>query len=270
MNAWEEVTSFTNLCRAAKRAARCKRRVAGAARFLERLEPQALALQRELVGDTWRPGRAVTFVIRDPKLRTITAAPFRDRVVHHALIDPLEPELDAALVPESFACRRGKGTHKALEHAREMVRRHSHFLKLDIAKCFESIGHGLVLDTLEGLGLSPEILHPLGAPDRSHRRPALRRSLALGRRAPVARRHAGLRAAQLRGAGRSRTRTGGGILRLRQPRQPRRQLQRRRLERALGEPQQRHGGEPEQQPGPPPRQGVAAPDRAGPARAPRP
>jgi RNA-directed DNA polymerase len=148
---WEEITSFGNLCRAAKRAARCKRRVAGAARFLERLEPEALALQRELLDGRWRPSRPVQFTIRDPKERVITAAPFRDRVVHHALIDPLEARLDAALVPHSFACRRGLGTHKALAHARELVRRHTHFLKLDIAKCFESIGHELVLGTIKPL-----------------------------------------------------------------------------------------------------------------------
>jgi len=154
---WDKITSFANLCRAAQRAARSKRRVAGAARFLERLEPEVLALQRELLADEWRPSRAVQFTIRDPKERVITAAPFRDRVVHHALIDPLEPRLDAALVPQSFACRRGLGTQKALEHARELVRRHTHFLKLDIGKCFESIGHELVLATIEPLVVEPEV-----------------------------------------------------------------------------------------------------------------
>ncbi len=151
MSDWDEITSFANLCRAARRAARCKRRAAGAARFLERLEPEALALQRELLAGRWLPSRPVQFTIHDPKERVITAAPFRDRVVHHALIDPLEARLDAALVPQSFACRRGMGTHKALAHAREMVRRHSHFLKLDIQKCFESIGHELVLETMAPL-----------------------------------------------------------------------------------------------------------------------
>ncbi len=151
MSDWDEITSFANLCRAAKRAARCKRRVAGAARFLERLEPEALALQRELLEGRWRPSQPVQFTIHDPKERVITAAPFPHRVVHHALVDPLEARLDAALVPQSFACRRGLGTHKALAHARELVRRHSHFLKLDIARCFESIGHELVLTTMAPL-----------------------------------------------------------------------------------------------------------------------
>jgi len=155
---WARVTSFENLCAAAQRAARHKRRVAGAARFLERLEPEALALQRELTQGTWRPGRPTSFTIRDPKVRVITAAPFRDRVVHHALIDPLEQRLDAALVPQSFACRKGKGTHRALAHARDLVRTHTHFLKLDIEQCFDSIEHRVVMDTLGSLRLEPELM----------------------------------------------------------------------------------------------------------------
>ncbi|MBI5362393.1 MAG: RNA-dependent DNA polymerase [Planctomycetes bacterium] len=154
---WSEVTSFKNLCRAARHAARGQRRVRGTARFLERLETEALALQRELVAGEWRPARPTTFTIHDPKERVITAAPFRDRVVHHALIDPLEGLFDASLVPETFACRRGKGTHAAIAHARELVRRHRYFLKLDIAKCFDSIEHRVVLDTLAPLELEPEV-----------------------------------------------------------------------------------------------------------------
>jgi len=155
---WDEITSFANLCAAARRAALGKRGVRGAARFLERLEPEALALQRELLGWSWRPSVPTTFVIHDPKTREITAAPFRDRVVHHALIDPLEALFDAALVPQTFACRRGKGMHRALGHARALVRSHSHFLKLDVEACFASIEHEIVLKTLRELDLEQEVL----------------------------------------------------------------------------------------------------------------
>lgn len=149
MAEWDTIVSFENLCRAAKRAARGKRQVAGAARYLERLEPNALKLQRSLREGSWRPSRPTTFVITDPKRREISAAPFADRVVHHALIDPLEQRMDQTLCAQTFACRRGKGTHRALNHAQEELRRHSHFLKLDIAKCFASIEHQLVLETLQ-------------------------------------------------------------------------------------------------------------------------
>jgi len=145
---WPSIVTFEHLRRSALRAARGKRRVRGVARFLADLEPELLALQRELVEDRWRPGRAYTFEIHDPKRRTITAAPFRDRVVHHALMDRLEPALDARMVGQSFACRRGKGTHAAVDHAQRLVRRHEWFLKLDVAKCFESLEHDVVLEAL--------------------------------------------------------------------------------------------------------------------------
>lgn len=146
---WPRVVAFDNLCAAARRAARGKRRVAGTARFLADLEPNALALQRALSSAEWRPGRAFTFEIHDPKRRTITAAPFEDRVVHHALMDVLEPTLDRRMVYESFACRKGKGTHAALRHARRMVRRHGWFLALDVEHCFETLAHEVVLETVE-------------------------------------------------------------------------------------------------------------------------
>lgn len=143
-NLWPSIVSFANLTRAARRAALGKCEVAGVARFLADLEPNVLRLQRELEAGEWRPGQAFTFEIHDPKTRTITAAPFRDRVVHHALIDVLEPHLERRMVHESFACRRGKGTHTALRHARSLVRRHRWFLKLDVRKCFASLDHSVV------------------------------------------------------------------------------------------------------------------------------
>lgn len=145
---WPAVTAFENLRRAALRASRGKRRVAGVARFLAELEPELFRLQEELRSGAWGPGPSFRFVIHDPKRRTITAAPFPDRVVHHALIGGLEPVFDRRMVYESFACRRGKGTHAALAHARGLVRRHACFLKLDVRKCFESLDHGVVLGTL--------------------------------------------------------------------------------------------------------------------------
>ena len=147
-NLWPEIASFSALTRAAHRAALGKRHVLGVALFLERLEPEALLLERELHDGTWRPGRPHTFEVHDPKTRTITAAPFRDRVVHHALIDRLEPIFDRRMIRESFACRRGKGSHAALRHARRMLRKYDWFLKLDIRQCFPSIRHEVVMETL--------------------------------------------------------------------------------------------------------------------------
>jgi hypothetical protein len=143
-NLWPSIVSFANLTRAARRGALGKREVAGVARFLADLEPNVLRLQRELEAGEWNPGKPFTFEIHDPKTRTITAAPFRDRVVHHALIDVLEQHIERRMLFESFACRSGKGTHAALRHARRLVRSHPWFLKLDVRKCFESLDHSIV------------------------------------------------------------------------------------------------------------------------------
>jgi RNA-directed DNA polymerase len=147
-NLWPEVVSFRGLLAAADRAARGKRTAASVARFLERAEPEALALQRELRGGVWRPGRGARFTIRDPKTREITVVPFRDQVVHHALIAPLEPVFERRMIADSYACRRGKGAHAALRRARGFVRRFGWFLKLDVRSFFASLEHGVVRESL--------------------------------------------------------------------------------------------------------------------------
>jgi hypothetical protein len=147
-DAWQTITSFRNLQRAAKRAARGKAGTAGVARFLFRMEPELLRLQRELQDGAWRPGVPFLFEIEDPKPRTIAAAPFRNRVVHHALIDPIEDALDRRLVDQTFACRRGKGQHRALRYAQRLVRKSEWFLKLDVKSFFPSLVHDVVMATL--------------------------------------------------------------------------------------------------------------------------
>lgn len=166
-NLWPSIVSFQSLRRAALRASLGKRRIAGVARFLADLEPNVLRLQRELEEGHWQPSPAYTFEIHDPKTRTITAAPFADRVVHHALIDVLEPHLERRMLHESFACRTGKGTHRALIHARQLVRRHAWFLKLDVRKCFESLDHVVVLESFDRVVKDRRALDLLGRIVRS-------------------------------------------------------------------------------------------------------
>ena len=122
---FEQVADFHALRTAAVRAARGKRRQPEAAAFLADLEPEVLRLQRELLAGAWRPGPYRTFAITDPKPRTISAAPFRDRVVHHALCAALEPVFERYAVFDSYACRPGKGTLAALRRAQAHARRPS-------------------------------------------------------------------------------------------------------------------------------------------------
>lgn len=154
---FEVITGFANLRRAAARAARGKRRSSAIAQFLFRLEPELLSLQHRLREGVWRPGQPFDFEILEPKRRTIRAAPFADRVVHHAAIDPIEHQLDQWLVAETFACRRGKGQHKALSHARTLLRQSRWFLKMDVRAFFPSLRHEVVLATLAETVADPKL-----------------------------------------------------------------------------------------------------------------
>lgn len=138
---FEQVTDFTTLFECARRAARGKRSRPEVATFLIDLETQALALQRDLRAGTYRPGPYRTFWVQDPKPRTISAAPFRDRVVHHAVCAVLEPLLERYSIFHSYACRKGKGTSAAVRRAQQITRRHAYFLKLDVRRFYETADH---------------------------------------------------------------------------------------------------------------------------------
>lgn len=143
------IASFPALRNAALRAARGKRRNASAARFLSGLERNVLRLERELRERRWRPGPYTVMQVRDPKPRRISAAPFRDRVVHHALCAVVEPIFERGFIHHSYACRKGKGAQRAVAAVQGMLRsaqaeygtRDLWVIKADIKAYFASIGH---------------------------------------------------------------------------------------------------------------------------------
>ena len=141
--------SFPALRAAALRAARGHRGAPAVADFLCDLERRCLDLEAALASGRWQPGPLRTFRIRDPKPRTIAEVPFSDRVVHHAIVGALEPRWEELAVGSSFACRRGKGTHRAVARARALARRHPWFLKLDVRHFFETVSHPPLLRLLE-------------------------------------------------------------------------------------------------------------------------
>jgi retron-type reverse transcriptase len=150
-NLWEELTSFENLLGAAKLAAKGKRRRTDVASFALDLEGELVRLRRELIEEGYWPGAYRSFQINDPKPRTISAAPFRDRVVHHALTAVLEPIFERRFSKDSYACRRGFGTHKALERAKEGMRQQRFVLKCDVRQYFASIDHAVLKGLLAGV-----------------------------------------------------------------------------------------------------------------------
>ena len=145
---WANVVAAENLHAAALRAARGKRHRAPVARFLDDAEREVERLRTELIDGTYVPRAYMQFRVRDPKPRTISCADFRDRVVHQALCAAIGPVIERRMVPHSFACRVGKGAHRAVLDAERFCRRYLYFLKLDIRKFFESVDHAALLGVL--------------------------------------------------------------------------------------------------------------------------
>ena len=141
---FESITTWDNLLRAARLAARGKRRKRSAAAFEHQLADQLIDLQNELRTKTYRPGGYVHFLIHEPKRRKISAAPFRDRVVHHALCNLIEPLFEAQFIAHSYANRNGKGTHRAVNQLQEWSRRYRYALRADVIQHFPSLDHQIL------------------------------------------------------------------------------------------------------------------------------
>ena len=146
--AFERLCAWDNLLEAQRKAARGKRGQSAAARFEFALADRLVELKRELETGEYRPGGYVHFHIHEPKRRKISAAPFRDRVVHHALCNVIEPRFERLFIADSYANRRGKGTHLAIDRLQQFARRHRYVLRADIVKHFPSIDHQILRATL--------------------------------------------------------------------------------------------------------------------------
>lgn len=139
------MVSWDNLLAAARAALRGKRGSAPGATFLADLEHEVVALQRELRAGDYQPGAYHYFAIQDPKPRVVACAPFRDRVVHHAIVRVVEPLFERRFIEDSFACRRGRGTHAAMRRAAGFARRFAFVLECDVRRYFASIDHEILL-----------------------------------------------------------------------------------------------------------------------------
>lgn len=147
--------SMENIYRAYRRCRRHKRGTLNALRFEENLEENLVALHEELTAGTYRPGRSVAFLIEKPKRREIFAADFRDRVVHHILVGYLEPKWEKRFIHDSYACRKGKGTHAGVERLRHFTRqvtangtRQAWYLQLDVRGYFIALNRAILFERL--------------------------------------------------------------------------------------------------------------------------
>jgi RNA-directed DNA polymerase len=144
----DQIAAPANLLEAYLKARRGKTQQAEVRAFAARLDAELGQMRADLLAGRCRFDRYRTFRVYDPKERLIHAAPFPDRVLHHAVLNVCEPYFERAQVFDSYACRKGKGTRAALLRARDFARRYPCYLKLDVRKYFASIGHEPLKDML--------------------------------------------------------------------------------------------------------------------------
>lgn len=148
MNLQEKLCSWLNLGWAYQNASRGKRGRGATAEFEYNLGDNLLDLETELTEKTYQPGAYSSFYIHEPKKRLISAAPFRDRVVHHALCNVTVPYFEELFIADSYANRVGKGTHRALDRCQGFAQKYKYVLQCDIAQFFPSIDHAVLRETL--------------------------------------------------------------------------------------------------------------------------
>ena len=157
-NLFEQVASLGNLFAAAKKALRGRGLKMPAVAFAADLETEVVALSHELRGGRYRPGAYHYFEIFEPKRRVVAAAPFRDRVVHHAICRVIEPIWERRFISDSYACRSGKGTHAGMRRALSLAKTHPWALCCDIQRYFPSISRGVLLNTICRVIADPQLI----------------------------------------------------------------------------------------------------------------
>ncbi|MDO8459490.1 MAG: reverse transcriptase domain-containing protein [Nanoarchaeota archaeon] len=166
-NLYEKIISFDNLVLAWKKARKGKTQKLYVVKFEENLEKNLLDLHFDLKEQIYKPIQLETFILRDPKTRKISKSDFRDRILHHAIINILEPIFDKTFIYDSCANRKGKGNLFALKRFNQFKRKVSnngtkapnvfndsnyikgYCLKADIKHYFEKVDQEILLKLIE-------------------------------------------------------------------------------------------------------------------------
>jgi hypothetical protein len=148
--------TLDKLYHAYRQCRRRKRNTYNALIFEQNMEAELLNLHEELNSGRYTPQPALAFLVQQPKRREIFAADFRDRVVHHLLVSHLEPAWERRFIYDSYACRRGKGTHLAVDRLRTFTRqvtknetRRAGYLQLDVRGFFITLNRHILFQRLE-------------------------------------------------------------------------------------------------------------------------
>jgi len=148
---FEHILDYNNVRLAFLKAIRGKRTSPSAINFCQNLDANLSLLRNKLAMLHCEWGRYQSFLITDPKLRTVSTAPFEQRIMHHAIMNILDSVLERPLICHSYACRKRKGTHTAVLYAFQQCKTKQYFLKLDIRKYFDSIDHKILKTQLRKL-----------------------------------------------------------------------------------------------------------------------
>ena len=137
----EQVADIDNLRLAYQKTATGKRLTWGYLAFKEYEELNLDRMRQEILDGAWQQGEFREFVVYEPKPRSISALDFKDRVAQHALVNIIGPIFEKTLLPGTFACRVGMGTHAGVRNVQAALRRTgaTHFLKTDYSRFFYSI-----------------------------------------------------------------------------------------------------------------------------------
>lgn len=144
-NLFDKIVDKDNLLLAYKKAKKHKSWQQKVIRVEKDLDNLIEELRLSLINGTYKTAEYRTKKIYEPKERTIYVLPFYpDRIVHHAIMNILEPIWDNLFISDSYACRNGKGQHKGSQKCMEFVRKNKYCLKCDISKFYPSINHEIL------------------------------------------------------------------------------------------------------------------------------
>lgn len=158
-NLYSQIYDLENLFLASRKALRGKKYLKTGAYLNFHLEKEIFDLHHMLLKEDVVIKPYTTFIIREPKLRTICSANIRDRVLHHAILNVVEPIFEKRLIFHTFACRKGKGLHLALKCTQDFVRGNGYYLKCDIDKYFDNIDHEVLLTLLSKIFKDKKLLN---------------------------------------------------------------------------------------------------------------
>lgn len=152
-NLYDKIISVENLRRADEKARRGKSHTFGVRWHDQNREANLLALHDALLTQTFKTSPYSVFTIREPKERLIYRLPYYpDRILHHAIMNVLEPIWVSVFPYNTYSCIKGRGIHGAMKHVKRIIAKYNHpdesgqrrpmyCLKTDIRKFYPSIVH---------------------------------------------------------------------------------------------------------------------------------